>query len=79
MDGIYLATRPDITAISTVLDTTMLGTAVDGASNGTSNIKKLDLEPEGMRGSWLVIGATMHDSATDTYPAGVYATSVSTQ
>ena len=79
VDGIYMTTGPDTAPITTVLDTTMLGTAVDGSSASTANINKLSLEREGMRGSWLVIGATMHDSATDTYPTGVYATSISTQ
>ncbi len=79
VDGIYRATGPDAGQFTTILDTTMLGNLVDDTAPSTSKVDRLYLESEGMRGNWLVIGTTMHDSANDTYPAGVYATSVSTQ
>lgn len=79
LNGIYMTTGPDSSPITTVLDTTMLGNAVDGSSNSTSNINRLTLEREGMRGSWLVIGATLHDNAANTDASGIYATSVETE
>lgn len=79
VDGIYITSGPETALILTALDTTMIGTTVDGASNATSTIKKLDLEREGLRGTRLAIGASMHDSATSTDAAGLYTTTISTQ
>ena len=81
VNGIYIATSSgqDSPAIATALDTTMVGTDVDYMASGTTRIRTLELDPAGMRGSWLAIGSTLFDSTTQSTSQGVYYTQLSSQ
>jgi hypothetical protein len=79
VDGIYMTSAVTPSGIVTVVDTTMSGTSIDLNADPATQIKKLDLEREGLRGSWLTIGSTMQDSATQSTWAGIFAASTSNQ
>lgn len=75
LDGIYAAQWPapsDAPAITTLLDTTTPGTAVDLKAPPGSTVVSLGLEREGYRAGRLVITASMLDPTTTESWAGIY-------
>lgn len=79
VDGIYMATGSGLEAapaLTTVLDTTMAGSKVDYNAPDTTQIKSLDLEHVGMSGTWLTIGSSLYDSATQSTLPGLYYTTL---
>lgn len=77
VDGIYLTKGPGQLAVSTVLDTTMDGQALDPEAPAGSTIVELGLEREGLRGDWLVINSSMSvEGAEEDGMAGIYITKV---
>jgi hypothetical protein len=80
--GIYFAGNPGRSAITTLLDTSMPGRALDPEAPEASIISELGLEREGLRGNWLAVSAKMSATGTvaadeeDEDMAGVYLTRV---
>ena len=70
--GIYLVHQNRRTAVTTLLDTTVAGTAVDPEAPSGSLVSAVGLEREGFRGRWLALNVSMLDAATAESFAGVY-------
>jgi len=75
VDGIYLADR---TSMTSVIDTTMDGQAVDPAAPAGSKVSAVGIEREGMRGRWLAVTASMLEPVSGEGMAGIYASRVFT-
>lgn len=76
VDGIYMTQGPTAVPVETVVDTTMPGLTMDPEAPSGATITSVGIEREGLRGNWLVINASMEDSATTEVGAGIYATNV---
>jgi hypothetical protein len=78
VDGIYLSEGPGRQQMTTVVDTTMLGQALDPEAPPDSTIAEVGLEREGLRGRWLTINASMgvEGGEEEDGMAGVYITQV---
>ena len=78
IDGVYLRQGPRWQPIRTVVDTTMLGQALDPEAPAESLILEVGIEREGLRGRWLVINASMdvEGGEEEDGMAGVYITQV---
>jgi hypothetical protein len=74
IDGIYLARELGRSPIVTVLDTMMLGQALDPEALPGLMITELGLERDSFRGRWLVISARMGGHDEEDGMAGIYLT-----
>ncbi|HVC89847.1 MAG TPA: hypothetical protein VND66_04405 [Acidobacteriaceae bacterium] len=72
VDGIYHVNGATVSQITTLLDTTMSGQAVDPQAPAGSTVVSLGVEREGLRANWLVITASMLNTTTSESWAGVY-------
>ncbi len=72
VDGIYLVNGATVSRITTLLDTTMSGQAVDPKAPAGSTVVSLGVEREGLRSGWLAITASMLNATTSESWAGVY-------
>ena len=72
VDGIYVGNSAEV---SSLLDTTLDGRALDADAPEGSTITTLALERESFRGSWLAVTASMLEPVSSESMAGIYLTS----
>jgi hypothetical protein len=79
VDGIYLGQRSGRSELTTVLDTTMDGRALDPEAPAGSMITEIGIEREGLRGDWLAVNAAMgiEGGTEEEGLAGIYTTRIS--
>ncbi|HLI61896.1 MAG TPA: hypothetical protein VKV05_00755 [Terriglobales bacterium] len=72
VDGIYHTVGPRPTSFTTLVDTTMAGTALDAEAPAGSKVTAVGIERDGFRLGWLTLTASMLDPVTSESWGGIY-------